>query len=521
MARTNAAKKAESLSVSDMLDTFAKEFNESLASISNYVPHEKQMIFHFSEMKEKLFIGGNRSGKTVANVCECIWRVTKTHPYRPDLNSIAEPIRGRFVTVSFVDGLLKIVLPLFKKWLPKKYLINGSWDKSYKKDERTLYLANGSFIEFMSYDQEVEKFAGTSRHFVAFDEEPPMAVWEECLLRLADTYGDWWISMTPVEGLTWIYEEIYVPHKDGERPGTLVLEVNIKENPHVSEQAREYILGNIRDKGRRAAREEGKFEEYSGRIYKDFSETLHVFRGDYTIPPNSRIYTSLDTGFRHPAVWLWHAVEPSGRIVTFHEISLSETTVEELATMVNDYEKKHLAPVGHSVYLRTGDPAMKQHRETTGTSVIMEYAKHGIYLFVESVTRDVDTGINKVTQYLQANIGTDDMFVPLYQIHESCENLIRGMKRYRWDKFASKKMEYDNAPKKTPKKKDDDEVDSLRYFMTLMDDLTPDKIDIVKAKVDLKDLGYDYTPIPVPYDPDTPGLIGNVYESSTTYGMEC
>lgn len=515
-------KKAENLTVVDMLDSFSKEFNDSLSSIEHYRPHDKQKIFHISQMKEKLFIGGNRSGKTVANVCECIWRATKTHPYRPDLNAIAEPVRGRFVTVSFVDGLIKIVLPLFKKWLPKKYLIQGSWEKSYNKMERTLTLNNGSFIEFMSYDQEVEKFAGTSRHFVAFDEEPPMVVWEECLLRLADTYGDWWISMTPVEGLTWIYEEIYVLWKDGERPRTLVLEVNIKENPHVSAEAREVILGNIRDKEKRAAREEGRFEEYGGRVYKAFSEETHVLRGEYRIHPDARIYTSLDTGFRHPAVWLWHAVEPSGRIVTFHEISLSETTVETLAQMVKEFEEKRLASVGQTVYLRTGDPAMKQTRETTGTSVIQEYAKHGLYLFVESVTRDLDTGINKVTQYLSTNLSKEKgKFIPIYQIHESCEELIRGMKRYRWDKYASKKMEYDNAPKKTPKKKDDDEVDSLRYFMTLMDDLTPDKVEIVRAKYDLKDLGIDYEPIPVPYDPEVPSdLIGNVYESSIVVGME-
>lgn len=506
--------------VSDMLDSFNQEFHDSLSSIEHYQPHPKQQIFHLSMMKEKLFIGGNRSGKTVANVCECIWRLTKTHPFRPDLNAIPEPVRGRFVTVSFTEGLLKIVLPLFKKWLPKKYLIQGSFEKSYSNSERTLRLTNGAFIEFMTYEQDVEKFAGTSRHFIAFDEEPPMHIWEECILRIVDTYGDWWISMTPVEGLTWIYEEIYEPWKDGDRPKTLVLEVNIKENPHIKEEAREAILGNIRNQESRKAREEGRFEENGGRIYKDYDESVHVLRGDFTPPVGSRIYTSLDTGFRHPAVWLWHCVEPSGRITTFHEISRSETTVEQFAILVREYEKEFIEDKGLEIYMRTGDPAMKQVRETTGTSVLQEYAKHGIYIFVESVPRDVDTGINKVTQYFKGRIGKSRE--PIYRIHESCLNLMRGLKRYRWDKFESKKLEYNNAPKKTPKKKDDDEVDSLRYFMTLMDDLTPDKLEDVTRGLDLqKDLGISYTPIVPDYDPGiTSGLVSDVYESSVYSGME-
>jgi hypothetical protein len=73
------------------------------------------------------------------------------------------------VAVDFLNGVDKIILPLWKQWLPKKYLINGSWEDSYSRERHVLTLNNGSFDEFMSQDQDLDKFAGSSRHFVHFD----------------------------------------------------------------------------------------------------------------------------------------------------------------------------------------------------------------------------------------------------------------------------------------------------------------------------------------------------------------
>lgn len=467
----------EAPSLADMLGKLA----DSIQPLSNlnYEPHEKQVVFHSSNMPEKVFIGGNRSGKTIASVNECIWRLTKTHPFRPELNEISGPVRGRLVCVSFVDGLEKIILPLFKNWMPVKYLKNMSWEDSYSPAKRTLTLNDGSFIEFMSYDQETEKFAGTSRHFCAFDEEPPFTVWQECKMRLLDTEGEWWIAMTPVEGMTWIFTDIYELWKEGKRPYTLVLEVNTDDNPHLTERGKEIAFGDMSDEDREM-RKAGGFNEYRGLVYKDFREDLHV-REPIIPHPRDRpqIYTSLDTGFRHPAVWLWHAVYPDGRVITFHEISRAEMTVENLAKLVHEYEKTVLRKAGwsQSDIIRVGDPnGMIQTKEHTGTSLITEYAMRGLYIGT-NITRDVDLGIIRVTQYLQ---GRTSEGKGLWQVTSDCPQLIAGMKRYRWDMYGSKKMNHEKAPKPTPKKKDDDEVDSLRYFICLMPELQPGTVHVSK-----------------------------------------
>jgi phage terminase large subunit-like protein len=499
------------LSLGDMLNQVVDGLAESVTSIYSYQPHEKQEVFHRSELGEKLFIGGNRSGKTVGNVIECIWRITKSHPFRPELNEIEGEVRGRLVCVSFVDGLEKIILPLFKKWMPKKFLINRSWEKSYNKYLRTLTLTDGSFIEFMSYDQELEKFAGTSRHFVSFDEEPPKSVWEECLMRLIDTDGDWWISMTPVEGLTWVFDLIYQPWEEGNRPETLVLKVSMDDNPHLMESAKSKVLKNIVDEAEKEARKEGSFVQIKGLVYKQFDPHVHK-RARFKLHPSMRIYTSLDTGWRHPCAWLWHAVEPNGRITTFHEIVESERTVESLAKEIHEYERSVLGPLGMEVFARTGDPAMLQTKEHTGTSIVGEYSKHEIYIGVEGVPKgpgSVDIGVTKLTQYM-INMSYDG---PVWGYHD-CPILEKQLKNLRWEKYDSKKLEYKKAPKTTIDKKDDDAPDSLRYFITLMDDLSPEKLEDIRKNPDL----LPSVPYYNPYAPPIPDY--QVYSGSVLYGIE-
>src|SRR5699024_4390960 len=163
-------------------------------------PHAKQLQFHRSNKQMKLYIGGNRSGKTVGGVTEGIWRASGTHPYRPELNERV-PTQGRVIGVDFVNGVEKIIFPQYQQWLAPSMLRGGSWETAYDKVLRTLHFDNGSTIEFMSYDQDLDKFAGTSRDWVHFDEEPPLSIFNENRARLIDTDGDYWITMTPVEGM--------------------------------------------------------------------------------------------------------------------------------------------------------------------------------------------------------------------------------------------------------------------------------------------------------------------------------
>jgi len=151
-----------------------------------YQPHIKQAEFHQSDARKKLFIGGNRSGKTVGGAMEMVWWLTGKHPY---IETPPLPIRARAISVDYVNGVEKIIKPEVARWMPANELLGGSWEKAYSKEMRILTLANGSTLEFMSYESDVDKFAGTSRHCCWFDEEPPREIYIECLQRLLDTHA--------------------------------------------------------------------------------------------------------------------------------------------------------------------------------------------------------------------------------------------------------------------------------------------------------------------------------------------
>lgn len=468
-------------------------------NIIGYEPHDKQKWFHTHTMVSlRLYIGGNRSGKSYGAVAEDIWWASGTHPYR---EIPKEQIRGRVVAVNFEQGVLEILLPIFKVLCPPSYLKGGSWETAWHEGKKKLYFEYyNSYIEFMSYEQETEKFAGTSRHFVHYDEEPPKNVYTECQARLIDTNGCSWISMTPVEGMTWVFDEIYDPADNAEEKVVdlegddligpvwhsmlngvkkiAVVEVGMNENPHLSAQAREEFLSGL-DADDRLARSKGKFVQTAGRVFKTFAVETHVTDEDFDPGKAQKlgyqIYTSTDHGWNAPTAWLWHCVRFDGRVVTFAEHYKSEMTIEEHAEVVHAKEKGW--GLDRDNIIRTGDPAMNQHNAVTGTTIIQEYAKHGLYIYTDSIPKNPEFGIARMQMYFRLRdvvIEGQRVQQPMWMISNSCPNFIKELKKLRWKKYSSKKAQYENNPSEQVHKKDDHAFDSAKYFATFLDELAPE-----------------------------------------------
>lgn len=420
--------------------------------IDSYKPHESQEKFHRSEAKEKLYIGGNRSGKTVGSVAESVFRATGKHPYRSDLPI---PSRGRVVAVDIEDGIKKIVLPEFMRWIPPSFLKNGSFEDSYDKQSRTLTLTNKSFIEFMSYEQEVEKFAGTSRHWVYFDEEPPEDIFNECLMRLVDTDGDYWIAMTPLIEMSWTKDRIYEPWLNGDN-SIFVLTVNTDENPHIKIEALERITRGLSD-SEKAARRTGSFLTRTGLIYGGIFSKQPYPVGNLVpdIVPNLKAYTKgmgyfacMDHGWANPTVFLFCAYNDDGKIIVFDELYAERVLVKDWATRVI----KHKEVLDITTVYTVGDPSIQNKNAVTGTSVQSEYQEHGLGIALGN--NNVGAGIVRI----QNMFADKKLFIT-----ERCEHLLKEIEEYRYDKFASSKLAQRRNPKDSPLKKNDHCLDALRY----------------------------------------------------------
>ena len=423
--------------------------------INSYKPHPSQEKFHRSLHKEKLYIGGNRSGKTVASVTEAVQWLTGEHKFRTDLP--APPVRGRCVAVDIEDGIKKIVLPELAKWVPQKYLRNQSWEDSYDKQARTLTLNNGSFLELMSYEQDVEKFAGTSRHFVFFDEEPPEDIYNECLMRLVDTDGSYWISMTPLIEMTWIKDRIYDPWAGGDT-SIYVLEVDTEENPYISIQALDRFTRGLSPEERQARRS-GKFITHTGLVYagafsaRDFTEDGNVIHD--IVDENFKEYvrnwghfTCMDHGYANPTVFLFCCYDGDGRIIIYDEIYETRKIVRELAII---YQQRLETLAVRPIYC-VGDPSIKNTSAITRTSIQTEYMEHGVGIALGH--NDIRAGVTRVQNRFAKRL----LFVT-----RRCQHTLKELQNYRWDRYASSKIENRRNKKEVPLKKDDHCMDALRY----------------------------------------------------------
>lgn len=436
-------------------------------NLYDYVPSDKQKLFHSDPHKDRLYIGGNRSGKSLGSTIESIWWLTHTHPYRKTPEG---PIRGRVVAVDFLNGVDKIILPLYKQWMPKKFLINGSWDDSYSKERHVLTLNNGSFVEFMSQDQDLDKFAGSSRHFVHYDEECPKSVFNECNMRLVDTNGDWWMSQTPVAGMEWILEDIYLPAKEGTKD-IGVVEATMDDNPTLSREAIARAMANLTPE-EQEIRRNGQYVHLGGAVFPEFSTLTHCIpKGQFKPTSKHRIVRTMDSGYTNPTAWLWMAIDQDGTIVVFKEHYQSKWNVAQHAEVVNKITREVIYDSGAELFLTTGDPAIKQTKEHTGTSILQEYAKHGIYIAVDNIPTDRRIGLEKIQQYMKINPKTGK---PYLMISDECPNLIAELPKLKWKKYASPKIAEQKNKQEDIRDKDNHCYDALKYAMTFMDDLSPD-----------------------------------------------
>jgi phage terminase large subunit-like protein len=70
-----------------------------------------------------------------------------------------------------------------------------------------------SFLGLKSYDQGRRAFQGTGRHVIWFDEEPPMEVYGEALIRTATVGGILMLTFTPLLGLSDVVQS-FLPNED-------------------------------------------------------------------------------------------------------------------------------------------------------------------------------------------------------------------------------------------------------------------------------------------------------------------
>jgi phage terminase large subunit-like protein len=283
----------------------------------SFPPHQGQTKVHDSAAKEVFLVAANRWGKSVCGIREVLWRARGSHPHKNV--RMHDVIWCGFVDYGFYN---KVTKRLFEQWCPKEHLIHFHESEKWAKIRRI----DGGVctIFFLSYEMGRESWQGGAVDMIWLDEELPEDIYSEASARLIDKRGDMLLTQTPVSGLGWAYDRIYLPSISGVRDSVVIQgalatkdpnrEYGVGESlvPHLDRQQIVRFAQIIKDPDERDIRIFGEFKGRSGGVYKMFDPSIHVIP-PFAMSPNYEIWGAVDPGY-HGFSALIFAMDPMGRI---------------------------------------------------------------------------------------------------------------------------------------------------------------------------------------------------------------
>lgn len=415
--------------------------------------HRKQIAFHKCKKKNRWVFGGNRSGKTECGAVESVYMARGIHPYRKNRDNVFGWVVSLSQQVQRDVAQSKILQYLNPEWIDDVIMLSGRKDsiKNGVIDQIKIKNVFGgiSTIGFKSCDQGREKFQGSSLDFVWFDEEPPKDIYEECRMRVLDKNGDIFGTMTPLKGLTFIYDEIYLNRSNS--PDIWYEFMEWADNPFLDKKEVKKLTATLSDT-ELESRRYGKFRSDTGLVYTEFDENVHVIE-PFDVPYDWQDVLSIDPGLNNPLSCHWYCVDYDGNIYVVAEHYEAKRDIGYHANKINEISDIigwHRDGKGRIVALI--DSAANQRTLASQKSVTELFYEYGI-VANPKVNKDLFSGIARVKEYFKSN----KIF-----IFKNCVNMIREIKGYWW------------GDGDVPKKKDDHSLDELRYYvMSKPDNVRP------------------------------------------------
>ena len=419
--------------------------------LTNYntgkIIHQKQMLFHKCKKRNRWVFGGNRSGKTECGAVETVWLARGIHPYKTNKKDISCWVVSLSTQVQRDVAQAKVLSYLNRDWIYDVVMLSGRKDNLESGIIDHILIKNIfgglSKIGFKSCDQGRDKFQGTSLDFVWFDEEPPEDIYKECKMRVIDKQGEVFGTMTPLKGLTWVYNEIYLnKNNDSE---VWYEQMEWADNPYLNKSEIE-MLTQTMSSDELDARRYGKFTANGGMVYPEFDENINVIE-PFDVPFEWYDNISIDPGLNNPLSAHWYAVDYDNNIYVIAEHFMAKKGIEYHANMIKKIcEKLHWKTFNGKINALI-DSAANQKTLASEKSVTELFYDYGINVNPK-VNKDLFSGIQRVKTYLKNAKGETKLY-----IFKTCTNLIREIKSYFW------------GDSDAPIKKDDHCLDEMRYYI--------------------------------------------------------
>lgn len=388
---------------------------------------------------------------------EIAYTIGKCHPYRPNY------VGSVFARDCCVDlaGMRLVLIPTYKRILPRERtkldwktfegrdavwpgLRGGTWKTAFSKEDNTLYLEDGSFIEFKSYEQGRETMQGPPRHIIREDEEPKsVGIHNENKARQITTGSNLLITMTPIKYSGWIYSEVFqaaATSKDID-----AFQMKSAENPFALQEVLDQMERDISDPVERAARLDGEFTYAQGRVWKEYGD--HNLIDHQLLPKEWKRTITIDPHPDKPTAVNWDAEDDYGNLYFYREADY-KGDVEAICNQIR------VDTAGEYVSQMLIDPSSRASAAIRGQGrLVDEFRKYFPQIIEANNSREI--GWDLVSKMCKDTPSGPKLFVL-----RSCPLTDFQMRNYSW-KPPTATGETRTRPEVV--KKNDDHPDNVRY----------------------------------------------------------
>ena len=387
-----------------------------------------------SDKRIKLLLGGNQSGKSTTGGAY-VAAFARDHP-----NSLVWAVGLDF-------DRTRICFLKLQEYLAEEEIHLIVWASRNKGIAHSVRLTNGCEIVFKSAAAGFMKFEGDKVDLVWIDEEiKDKQVLHSCLARTTMTQGQTVLTMTPLQGKTWLYYD-YV---DKQHPNVFHTTMTLYDNPYLPKEQIDQML-SIYSPREIPYRVFGKWGIVEGIIYEEFSEETHVIPFDEAIVKRcNTVLRALDFGRTVACVWL--GIDDYENLYILGDLKLVECYIEDFAALIEEKEFEiGLRPLQRRQDIITYTDHAFQER--------FELERYGIDCI--PADKAVEVGIETVRRRLKVQ---EDKKVNLH-ILDNCQQTVDELNDYQYDKAPLGK-----EPSGKPRKLNDHLSDCLRYAVVAADD---------------------------------------------------
>lgn len=382
-------------------------------------------------LRERLLLGGNRTGKTEGTGgIEVTYHLTGRYPDWWEGRRFNGPTEWWAAGDTAKTTRDIIQSKLFGKpgelgtgLIPEDDIVSTTAKSGVPDAFDTTYIRHISGglsqLQLKSYDQGRRAFEGTKKHGIWFDEECPLPIYTEGLLRTADTSGRDEESgiiiatFTPLLGLSEMVLQFLPGGKIEERieASRGVVMVGWDDVPHLSEQTKKELLASI-PPFQRDARSKGIPQLGSGAIWPIPEEDIAV--DDFPIPEHWPRGYGMDVGWNKTAA-LWHALDRENDVVYAY----------------SEHYRGQAEPSIHSDGIKARgewiegeiDPAARGRSQVDGQQLFDMYV-NDCKLRLNLANNGVEAGLYKCWQRMSSG---------RYKVFKSCRNWFDEYRIYRRD----------------------------------------------------------------------------------------